>query len=165
MDPLALDRLALTPKTAAHLVAEAPDDILDAAGADGWSARRALAFLRDAESLVHRLRLERILAEETPRLAAFDDARWASSRHTHRDRKEELLADFALQRQATLGLLRALQPEQYRRSGRLPTGEPLTVADLVDHLVAHDAVQVQRMERALGTTIAEVRQRRFHPPQ
>lgn len=164
MDPLAFERLALTPKTAAHLVAEAPDTALDASADDGWSARLALAFLRDAESFIHRVRLERILAEETPRLAAFADDRWAAARHTHRDRKEELLADFALQRQATLGLLRALQPDQFRRSGRLPTGEPLTVADLVDHLVAHDALQVQRMERALGTTISEVKQRRFHPP-
>lgn len=154
----------MTPKNAAHLVAEANDSALDLVTDDGWSARLALAFLRDAESLIFRLRLERILAEETPRLASFDDESWANARHTGRDRKEEMLADFALQRQATLGLLRALPETHLLRSSRLPGGEPLTVAALVEHWLAHDALQIGRMERALGTTVADVMQRRFHPP-
>src|SRR3970040_1455536 len=94
-------RLADTPRKLAHLVAEATDEQLDRAAPGEWSARTIMAHLRDDEFMVMRLRLERLLAEHEPLLTNFDEKAWGQSRNRTRDRKETLLGDFALQRQAS----------------------------------------------------------------
>ena len=93
-----IDQLAATPKTLAHLLAEATDDWLDASIDGGWSARTVVAHLRDDEYLCMRVALERALAEDTPEVCFIEGADWVGNRNTTRDRKELLLADFALQR-------------------------------------------------------------------
>ena len=121
-----IDRLAATPKTLAHLVVEADARLLDAAPVGGWSARTILAHMRDDEYLCMRCALERMLAEEGPQLRFIDGSDWEPGRNRTRDRKEQILGDFALQRQATIGILRAMRPGDWRRRkagvrSRLPT--------------------------------------------
>ncbi|WP_322795701.1 hypothetical protein, partial [Tepidiforma sp.] len=114
--------------------------------------------------------LERILAEERPALPAFEPEAWAA-RPAPAARKERLLADFALQRQASLAILRGLGPGERERTGLLG-GEAVAVSGLVARWAEHDRAGLARLERALGETLAEVleRRRRFaeefarHPP-
>jgi hypothetical protein len=154
-----IDRLAATPKTLAHLVAEASDALLDAAPAGQWSARTTLAHFRDDEYLCMRVALERMLAEDTPELHFIDGADWEPTRNRSRDRKEHLLGDFALHRQASLLILRSLRPEDWQRTGR--RGErTLTIEDLTRVWVRHDAEHVSQLEAALGETLADVLARR-----
>lgn len=152
--------LAATPHTLAQLVAEAGAERLDAAAPGEWSARVVLAHLRDDEALVMRLRLERILAEDEPLLAVFDEKAWAAGRHTARDRKEQLLGDFALQRQASLNVLRGMPPGAWERTTRHPEYGRFTLRWWVEHWLDHDATHVAQVEASLGETLGDVLARR-----
>lgn len=162
MDDL-ISRLAETPRKVAHLVAEADDSRLDRAAAGEWSARTILAHLRDDEFMVMRLRLERMISEDDPVLTNFDEKRWAQSRNRSRDRKETLLGDFALQRQASLNILQSLQPGDWGRTGTHPEMGAFTVGSWVAHWAEHDDQHLRQLEEMLGETLDEVLRRRFHP--
>ncbi|MCK9518543.1 MAG: DinB family protein [Dehalococcoidia bacterium] len=159
MDHELLARLARTPGTLAHLVAECPEERFQGEAPGEWSPQTILAHLRDDEYLCMRVALERMLAEEAPALRFLDGGDWAPRRNRTRDRKDHLLADFALQRQATIAILRLLRPEDWQRTGTRD-GAALTIEDLVREWVAHDADHVAQLERAVGETLGEVLQRR-----
>jgi hypothetical protein len=165
MDSETLDRLATTPKTLAHLVAEASDEVLDRAGPDGgWSARTVLAHFRDGEFLEFRLAVERMLAEERPELRFIPAEDWEAGRSRERERKEWMLGDFALQRQASLGILRGLRAEEWARVGTLGERE-MTLEQFVGMWARHDAGHVSQLEAALGETLADVLARRARPEE
>jgi hypothetical protein len=160
----ALYTLAATPKTLAHLVAEVPDPVLDrGTPGGGWSARTLLAHLRDDEYLCMRVALERLLAEDSPNVQFIDGADWEPGRNRTRDRKELLLADFALQRQASLGILNGLRPEDWERAGTTGGSRSVTVSQLVESLAEHDREHIAELERVLGETLEEVLARRARP--
>ncbi len=158
----AIDVLAAAPKAAAQLVVEATETSLDRSLEGGWPARLILAHLRDVESLHYRLTLERLLRGEEPQVAEFDNEGWEAGRNPGRDRKELLLADFALQRQASLGLLRALRPRDWERPWRSAEdpGHQLTTRDLVERWIAHDRAHLAQLQTALGTTLEQELKRR-----
>jgi hypothetical protein len=160
-----LERLAATPKQIAQLVAEATDERLDSSPAGEWSARTILAHFRDVEMFANTLRVLRMVAEESPALADFDETAWAQNRNRSRDRKEQLLGDFALQRQALLGILAGLYPQQWERAGTHPSRGRFTVRTWADAIMAHDVAHFAQLEKALGETLAEVLQRRSHPKE
>jgi len=155
-------RLAATPGALAHLLVDVAEERLDMAFAGDWSTRTILAHLRDGESLSMRLNLERILAEDSPAIRFLDPREWEPGRNRSRDRKEWLLADFALQRQASLALLRALRPSDLARRARLADGE-ITLRDLAAEWVRRDAEHIARLEAAIGETLAESLARRTRP--
>ena len=156
-----IDLLTATPKTLAHLVAEASDAQLDQEPTGGgWSPRTILAHLRDFEFLEARLDLERALAEDVPKVGELDNRAWERDRNRTRERKDWLLADFALQRQASATILRALRDEDWRRELVTPFAGTLTISSLLDWWVAHDAAHVRQLEDAVGETLAEVLARR-----
>ena len=153
-------RLAATPGALAQMVAESSDAELDAAPAEAWSARTVLAHFRDDEYLCMRVVLERALAEDTPVVNFIEGEDWEPGRNRTRDRKEWLLADFALQRQATLGILRLLRPEDWERKARRTDGAEFTLAKFIGAWANHDAEHLAQLETALGETLADVRARR-----
>ena len=156
-----IERLLATPKTLAHLVVEATDAALDAEPAPGeWPARVILAHLRDDEYLCMRPALERALAEDGPEIVLMDDAEWTARRNRTRDRKDHILADFALQRQASVAILRSLRDEDWARRLRHARYGEFTVSRLADIWLAHSEAHVSQLERALGETLAEVQARR-----
>jgi hypothetical protein len=159
-----IERLAATPRVLAHLVVEADRRRLDATPpGGGWSPRTILAHLRDDEMLCMRPALACLLAETEPTLRLIDGGDWEPSRNRTRDRKETLLADFALQRQATVNMLHWLRPEDWARTGRTAEGRPVTVAGFVADWARHDAEHVAQLEAALGETFADVLARRARP--
>lgn len=155
-----IQQLSATPKTLAHLVVEVPEERFDAPTASGWSPRVLLAHLRDIEHLSMRLGLERLLAEDEPTLAPFDTKPWETSRSLSRDRKDVLLTDFALQRQASVALIAALGPDEWRCRGRTHDGAPVSVESWVAGWARHDAGHVAQLEAMLGETLADVLKRR-----
>ena len=92
-----IDRLAATPRTLALLVVEETEEGLDAAPPGEWSARTLLAHLRDDEYLCMRVALERMLAQDDPEVLFIEGEDWEPGRNRGRDRRDQLLADFALQ--------------------------------------------------------------------
>ncbi len=155
-----IDQLAAAPKMLANLVVEASDDALDLAPRDGRAARTILAHLRDCEFLEMRLAVERMLAEEVPSLEFIDSAAWEPVRNRTRDRKEWLLGDFALQRLASVGILRSLRPEDWEREGSLRGSGTFSLRTFVEGWVKHDAQHTRQLEVALGETLGEVLARR-----
>lgn len=156
-----IDLLSATPKTLAHLVAEASDELLDTVVAPGeWTARTILAHLRDDEFLCMRVCVERALAEEKPSVALLDGADWVGERNQTRDRKEWLLADFALQRQASVSILRALRPAEWERRMHHAEHGEFTISQFLDAWLRHDAEHVAQLERAVGETLRDVLRRR-----
>ncbi len=155
----ALAVLTSTPTILAHLVAEAGDDRLDDLDRDGWSARLLLAWFRDEEVLALRPGLERLLAEPAPVLHELDRTAWLRERHRTRERKQELLADFALHRQSTLAIVRTLEPRHLERTGLLG-GEPVTLQAYLLRWADRDRQRIARLESALGETLADVLERR-----
>lgn len=158
MDEL-IDELAATPKTLAHLVAEATEAQLDARVDGGWSARTTLAHLRDDEYLCMRPAMTRMLVEEVPEVYFMKGDDWEPNRNRRRERKEWMLADLALQRQASLDILRILRPGDLERRGRR-NGKEFTVEQLVGEWVRHDREHIAQLEIAIGETLADVLRRR-----
>ncbi|MEP7215775.1 MAG: DinB family protein [Anaerolineaceae bacterium] len=159
----AMAQLAATPGMLAHLVAEADDAVLNAALPGQWSARTLLAHFRDDEYLCMRLALERMLAEEAPILRFMDGAEWEPGRRRSRDRKEWLLGDFALQRQASIAILRGLDAADWERKGQRAEGGDFSITALVEAWARHDAEHIAALELVLGETLAEVKARRARP--
>jgi hypothetical protein len=157
-----IDRMAATPGTLAHLIVEASEAQLDAVIEGGWSARTVVAHLRDDEFLCMRVALERALAEDSPEVTFIEGADWVGGRNTTRDRKEWLLADFALQRQASISILRMLRPADWERTLRSAGRDAFTISQLLDGWLRHDAEHVAQLESALGETLGEVLERRAH---
>ncbi len=154
-----LARLAATPRTLAHLVVEADDALLDRVEQDSWSARTVLAHFRDEEYLGMRPAMERMLSEREPDLVFLSGDEWEPRRNRTRDRKEVILGDFALQRQASLNILNGLRPEDWERRGRT-AGRDLSLHQLVATWARHDAEHVAELERLVGETAAKAIARR-----
>lgn len=154
-----LARLAATPRTLAHLVVEADDGLLDRAAPGSWSARTVLAHFRDEEVLCMRPAVARMLAEPSPGLFFLSGDDWEPSRNRTRDRKDVILGDFALQRQASLNILGGLRQEDWERRGRTGDRE-FSLHQLVATWARHDAEHVAELERLIGETAEDAIARR-----
>ncbi len=153
--PSLLQGLAATPDRLEALVRGADDNALDAAPEDEWSARTVLAHLRDDEFMVMRLRLERMTVEDHPTLAPFDEKAWAASRWRGRDTVDELLADFRLQREVTMMILRRLEADDWRRMGLQPEFGAFDVHWWVENALEHDETHIAQISSALAKAKGE----------
>ncbi len=134
----------------ARLTAGLADEALDFhPGQDEWSVREILAHLVDDEMYVMRLRLERIIKEDHPHLTPHDEQRWYASRNTTRDHLDQLLADFNLQRAASLGIVKMLREEDWARQGTQPEYGTFTAEEWLGKWVEHDTVHLRQIESVL----------------
>ncbi len=148
--PSLLEGLAATPDRLEALVRNAGDDALDAAQEGEWSARTVLAHLRDDEFMVTRPRLERMMVEEHPTLAPFDEEAWAASRWRGRDTRPELLTDFRLQREASMMILRRLEGDDWLCSGLQPEYGDFDIHWWVENWLEHDETHIAQITAALA---------------
>lgn len=145
-----IEELTETPDRLESLTRGASDAALDHAAEAEWSTRTVLAHLRDDEFMVTRLRLVRMTTEEEPSLAPFDEQRWESTRHHHREAVDELIADFRLQREASLMILRSLEAKDWQRLGYQPEIGRFDVQRWVEHWLDHDEMHVAQIRAALS---------------
>lgn len=117
---------------------------------DGWTIREILAHLVDDEMYVMRTRMERIIKEDEPHLAPHDEKKWFAHRNKTRDALDDLLADFQLQRAASLGMLHMLRDSDWQRTGYQPEYGRFTAEEWLSHWVEHDTVHIQQIERILA---------------
>lgn len=142
--------LAQTHATLLRLTEGLTDEGLDfRARADAWSIREILAHLVDDEMYVMRTRMERIIKEDHPLLAPHDEKRWYATRNTTRDQLVDLLSDFAVQRAASLGMVRMLREEDWQRPGRQPEYGVFTAEVWLGHWVAHDTTHIEQISSTL----------------
>ena len=107
----------------------------------------------DGEFMVMQLRLTRMLVEDHPTLALFDQEAWAASRWKGRDGLEELLADFRLQREASIMVLRRLEGDEWKRTALHPELGAFDVHWWVQHWLEHDETHVAQITEALATAM------------
>jgi hypothetical protein len=82
---------------------------------DSWTARQVAHHLADSEAMAY-IRLRRLLAEDSPLIAGYDEPEWA--RRLHYDRPiASSLAVLAAVRAASLELLERLTDEEWARVG------------------------------------------------
>lgn len=126
------------------------DDELDRApaAADDWTVRQIAHHLADSEAMAY-IRLRRLIAEDAPLIAGYDEPEWA--RRLHYDRPiAPSLAVLAAVRAASLQLLERLTDGEWRRAGTHSNSGPYDVeawlSIYADH--AHDHADQIRTVRA-----------------
>lgn len=102
-----------------------------------WSVAELLGHLWDAE-VAYSFRARAILAQERPRLPAYDQEAWAT---LARPPFAELLAGFATMRAANLALIRGTPEPLWERVGihdeRGPTSFQVATEEIAGHARAH----------------------------
>lgn len=145
-----INTLAQTHAILVQLTSKLSDEALDFHHTvNDWSIREILAHLVDDEIYVTRLRMERIVKEDMPLLAPHDEKKWYATRNTTRDGIVELLADFATQRTASLGMLHMLRESDWIRRGQQPEYGIFTAEEWLDHWVEHDVTHIKQISRTV----------------
>lgn len=116
--------------------------------AEEWSPLDVLGHLIETERQLYRPRLQRILAEDNPTLAAVSESLMRPSEATPR----AALEAFAAERQVTLDMLSKLSAEDWQRPAhhhRLGATTLLAVADLI---AQHDRQHLRQIREAIAQT-------------
>ncbi len=122
------------------LVGDMSEEVQDAEGA--WTIAQILNHLLDTERRYHG-RVRRLRREDRPRMRILPDPDY---------NKLSALRAWTLfyeLRRRHLRLLRSLKPDEWRRSGNLTPIGRITIASLVRHMAAHDAMHAAQIARRL----------------
>jgi hypothetical protein len=111
-----LERFATAFAAVVDALGGASDEDLDRRGrSGGWSAREIAHHLADSESMAY-VRLRRLIAEDDPVIAGYDEPEWA--RRLHYERPIEASIDvLRAVRGASQQLLMALTADEWERRG------------------------------------------------
>jgi len=160
MNPAPLPGLAVleqTPIILEKIVSLASEDQLHwKPSMERWSISEVLAHLADVEVAGFRERIERMVQEEMPQLAMYDqDAQYKAGRYTGGKAREHLKV-FCHERDRSLSFLRYGSPAILARKGRHSQIGSITVAHIMNELAFHDLGHIRQ--------IAELyRARAFYP--
>lgn len=80
-----------------------------------WTAREIAHHVADSEAMAY-IRLRRLVAEDDPLIAGYDEPEWARRLHYDRPIATSLATVLAV-RAASLELLRSITPDEWARSG------------------------------------------------
>jgi hypothetical protein len=141
-----LDRYASGYDDVVDALRGAADGDLDRAPDGGWSARTVVHHLADSEATAY-VRLRRLIAEDDPLIVAYDEELFA--RRLHYDRPvEPSLAVLRAVREASLQLLRSLDPAEWERSGRHSDSGAYGVDDWLRIYASHAHDHADQIRRA-----------------
>jgi hypothetical protein len=120
--------------------------------ADDWTARQVVHHLADSESMSY-IRLRRLLAEDDPQIAAYDEPEWA--RRLHYDRPiGPSLAVLAAVRTASLQLLELLNEAEWVRAGTHTESGRYSVTDWLRIYAAHPHEHAAQIRAVSGVRSA-----------
>ena len=130
-------------------VAGITDAELDATPVDGgWTPRMVVHHVADSESMAY-IRLRRLLAEDAPVIAGYDEPEWA--RRLHYDRPIAYsLAVVAAVRAASLELLLALTPDEWERAGTHSEAGAYSVRRWLELYAEHTHEHADQIRHARG---------------
>ena len=117
------------------------------AGPEQWSPRQAIGHLADAER-AHRRFIEAVAAGGAPpSVENFDLDAWNAGRVAKRAGQSlaEVIADYEVERAATLRTLQALPDEAWARSGRHPALGEMTVEQVARVIGIHENMHLKEM--------------------
>jgi hypothetical protein len=105
-------------------------------GPGTWSIRQIVAHLADAE-MVAGMRLRRIIAEDTPKLEAYDQDAWANNLDYARRKPSQSLETFRRIRAENYELLKDLPEAAFERVGLHTERGLLTLKQLTQLIAEH----------------------------
>jgi DinB superfamily len=114
-----------------------------------WSVSEIIAHLADAE-MVGGFRLRLILGSPGAAVVAYDQDRWATSGHYDRRDPRKSAEQFCVLREWNLGLLRSLDPEQWKHYGVHSERGQESIEDIVRMFAGHDLNHLRQIEKILA---------------
>jgi hypothetical protein len=111
-----------------------------------WSMLQVLGHLADQET-INAWRLRRIVAEDRPRIEAYDQDHWARGLGYDADPWREVLGELAAIRRRNLRLYRALRPDQFERIGLHAERGEESAGRLLRMTAGHDLAHRRQLER------------------
>ncbi len=146
--PLAVQ--AATAKKLERLIKGVPKSRLRKRPAvDKWSVSEIAAHLGDAEIAIG-FRLRLILGAPGTPVAAYDQDSWATSGHYEKRDPRKSVEQFRAVREANLGLLESLTPEQWKQHGMHSERGRETIERLARMTAGHDINHLRQIERILS---------------
>lgn len=109
-----------------------------------------ICHVRDIERDGYRVRIARMLSEESPALVSLDSYELARDRGYDDADPEAALDAFRSAREETLRILGNVTQEQLGRRGTFGEYGPLTLRSLVHYLASHDSSHLACMDWLLG---------------
>ena len=110
-----------------------------------WCVKEVIGHLIEAERRGFAGRLRIILAENTPRLQAWDQDEVAGARHDCERDASALLGELGWMRDDSMALVSGLRREDLERAGEHPKVGRLRVADLLQEWVHHDRNHIKQI--------------------
>ena len=109
-----------------------------------WSIRQIVAHLADAE-MMGAIRLRRVIAEQRPRLEAFDEKAWAANLNYATRKTSQSLETFRRIRGENYELLKELPEAAFARVGVHSERGELTLRQLLDGFAEHAEKHAQQI--------------------
>ena len=135
--PELLERFRRGAEMVAVSITGAAGSELDFAPAPGkWSIRQIIAHLADAE-MVAGARLRRIIAEDSPRLEAYDQNAWATNLDYARRKTSQALETFRRIRGENYELLKDLPAPAFEREGVHSERGQMSLKQLLQLMAEH----------------------------
>ncbi|MBO7748528.1 DinB family protein [Paenibacillus sp. MWE-103] len=113
---------------------------------DEWSIHEILVHVTDSE-VSSTSRMRKVLAEDEPMLASFDQEAWTARLRYDLTDREEQLELFRLLRSGMKTLMGHLTPEEWRRVGVYPDLARFTFEELLGYRVRHIRGHLAQIER------------------
>ncbi len=138
-----LERFRRGAELVAVVATGAAGPMLDYQPAPGkWSIRQIVCHLADSE-IVGAFRMRAVIAEDNPRLAAYDQEAWAANLDYQHRKFSHALESFRRVRGENHDLLTALPESAFARTGVHAERGPLTLCDILrtyaEHAESHAA--------------------------
>ncbi|MBX3096255.1 MAG: DinB family protein [Fimbriimonadaceae bacterium] len=126
-----------------------PDDYDRRTDPSRFTLREAIAHLADWEPIL-RGRIESALQSPGSTIQALDESERAESQNYHATDPVEQAEKWQLERDETVSLLDGLTADQHELTVIHPERGPMSVADMMNMLVGHDAYHVVHLTEFLN---------------
>lgn len=142
-----VDRLEESAKEYVAYLSQIPDDELRAVPAPNeWSIHQVAAHMRDTEQHVFLVRLQRMLKEEHPAVANFDQDEWWKQNPYQADEPiKKIISDFRAARRKFVALLRKTGDKDWKNWARHSAYGKISLDWLAMHCYHHTLEHVAQM--------------------
>jgi hypothetical protein len=142
-----IDRLAAMPQTVREIVSgRSAEELSRRPPGDFFSLRENVLHLRDIDVEGYEQRIVKILTEEHPFLPDVDGSKLAVERDYNAQPLAPALEAFAASRARSVARLRALSEADLERTAELEGVGRVTLRELLQRWLEHDAGHVREME-------------------
>ncbi len=112
----------------------------------GWTARQVAHHIADSEAMAY-TRIRRLIADDDPQIAGYDEPSWAERLHYDRPIGEALAVMRAV-RAASLALLETLTPDEWERAGTHSESGPYSVDRWLEIYASHPHEHADQIRNA-----------------